>query len=53
MPAPNRPTVHERGNRRLDSVLELVAFAAKPMPLTTLLDEAPRRVAQIFEADVC
>lgn len=48
-----RPTVHERGNRRLDAVLDLLAFAAKPMPITSLLDEAPRRVASIFEADVC
>jgi phosphotransferase system enzyme I (PtsP) len=48
-----RPRVHERGNRRLDGVIELVAFAARPMPLLTLLDEAPRRVASLFEADVC
>ena len=48
-----KPTVHQPGNRRLDAVLELVAFAARPMPLSTLLDEAPRRVAKIFEADVC
>jgi len=49
----SRPTVHGRGNRRLDGVLDFVAFAAKPMPLVTLLDEAPRRIALIFEADVC
>ena len=42
-----------RGNKRLDGVLDFVAFAAKPMPLVTLLDEAPRRIAEIFEADVC
>ena len=45
--------VHSRGNKRLDGVLDFVAFAAKPMPLVTLLDEAPRRIAAIFEADVC
>ena len=45
--------IHGRGNRRLDAVLDFVAFAAKPMPLVTLLDEAPRRIAQIFDADVC
>jgi phosphotransferase system enzyme I (PtsP) len=50
---PSRPKVHERGNRRLDTVLDFVAFAARPMPLTTLLDEAPRRIAAVFEADVC
>ena len=43
-----KPTVHGQGNRRLDGVLELVAFSAKPMPLVTLLDEAPKRVAAIF-----
>jgi phosphotransferase system, enzyme I, PtsP len=51
--AVNRPRVHERGNRRLDAVLDFVAFAARPMPLLTLLDEAPRRIAGIFDAQVC
>jgi phosphotransferase system enzyme I (PtsP) len=46
----SKPKVHERGNKRLDSVLDFVAFAARPMPLTTLLDEAPRRIAAIFDA---
>ena len=45
--------VHNRGNKRLDGVLDFVAFAAKPMPLVTLLDEGPRRIAAIFEADIC
>lgn len=45
--------VHGRGNKRLDGVLDFVAFAAKPMPLVTLLDEAPRRIAGILDADVC
>lgn len=48
-----RATVHDRGNKRLDGVLDFLAFAAKPMPLVSLLDEAPRRIAAIFEADVC
>lgn len=48
-----KPRVHNRGNKRLDGVLDFVAFAARPMPLVTLLDEAPRRIAAIFEADVC
>lgn len=49
----SKPKIHGRGNKRLDGVLDFLAFAAKPMPLVTLLDEAPRRIAQIFEADVC
>jgi len=49
----SKPKIHVRGNKRLDGVLDFVAFAAKPMPLVTLLDEAPRRIAEIFEADVC
>ncbi len=48
-----RATVHDRGNKRLDGVLDFLAFAAKPMPLVSLLDEAPRRIAAVFEADVC
>lgn len=38
---------------RLESVLDFVTFAAKPMPLQTLLDEAPRRIADIVDARVC
>jgi phosphotransferase system enzyme I (PtsP) len=49
----SKPKIHVRGNKRLDGVLDFVAFAAKPMPLVTLLDEAPRRIAEIFGADVC
>ena len=52
-----RPTVHggggDRGNKRLDAVLDFVTFAARPMPLVTLLDEAPRRIAAVIGADVC
>jgi phosphotransferase system enzyme I (PtsP) len=43
----------QHGNKRLDTVLDFVAFTARPMPLVTLLDEAPRRIATIFGADVC
>ncbi|AKU97208.1 Phosphocarrier protein kinase/phosphorylase, nitrogen regulation associated [Labilithrix luteola] len=53
MPAATKPKVHGRGNKRLDAVLDFVAFAAKPMPLVTLLDEAPRRIASIFDVPVC
>src|SRR5580658_8180966 len=49
---PARPHVHQ-GDKRLDGVLDFVAFAARPMPLVTLLDEAPRRIVSIFGADVC
>ncbi len=45
--------VHGRGNPRLDRVLDFLAFAAKPMPLVTLLDGGPRRIAEIFDAAVC
>ncbi len=48
-----RTKVHGRGNKRLDAVLDFVAFAARPMPLVTLLDEAPRRISEILEAPVC
>jgi phosphotransferase system enzyme I (PtsP) len=47
------PTIHARGDARLDAVLDLVAFAARPCPLSTSLDEIPRRIARIFRADVC
>jgi phosphotransferase system enzyme I (PtsP) len=53
MAGAQKPKVHGRGNKRLDAVLDFVAFAAKPMPLVTLLDEAPRRIAAIVEAPVC
>jgi phosphotransferase system enzyme I (PtsP) len=49
---PNKPHVHH-GDKRLDAVLDFVTFAARPMPLVTLLDEAPRRIVSIFAADIC
>jgi phosphotransferase system, enzyme I, PtsP len=51
--SPSRSKVHARGNKRLDDVMDLVAFASRPMPLARLLDEAPRRIATVFAADVC
>lgn len=45
--------VYQKSEGRLESVLELVHFASRPMPLVTLLDEAPRRIAAILGADVC
>jgi phosphotransferase system enzyme I (PtsP) len=44
--------VHGRGHARLDRVLDFVGFVAKPMPLSLVLDEAPRRIASIIDADV-
>ncbi len=36
----------------MERVLEFVAFVAKPMPLPVLLDEAPRRIALIMQAEI-
>jgi phosphotransferase system enzyme I (PtsP) len=49
---PEHARVHERGNARLDSVLDFLAFAARSMPLVALLDEAPRRLASVVGASV-
>src|SRR5580704_13082976 len=51
--SPSRSKVHSRGVKRLDDVMDLVAFASRPMPLARLLDEAPRPIAGVFGADVC
>ncbi|MDP9033295.1 MAG: GAF domain-containing protein [Myxococcota bacterium] len=34
-------------------MLDFVAFSARPMPLLTLLDEAPQRIVTMVGADVC
>lgn len=44
--------VHTEGQARLDRVLEYVSFVASPLPLMQLLDEAPKRIAEIVSADV-
>ena len=49
---PTAARFHARGEGRLDQVLDFVHFVAKPMPLSLLLDEAPRRIAEIVGADV-
>ncbi len=41
-----------RAESRLDPVLEFVSFVAKSIPLSVLLDEAPRRICTIVQADV-
>ena len=38
---------------RAAGVLDFTAFAARPMPLVKLLDEAPRRIAAVMGAEVC
>ncbi len=53
MPPQGTSHVHAPGQKRLDHVLDFVAFAAKPMPLVTLLDDAPRRIALVLDATVC
>jgi len=50
---PARPRVHAPGNKRLDGILDFVAFASRPMPLVALLDEAPQRIVVLLGADVC
>jgi phosphotransferase system enzyme I (PtsP) len=42
-----------RESERLEATLDFAAFACRPMPLVSLLDEAPRRIAAILRADVC
>src|ERR1700679_2899929 len=49
---PTTARIHARGEVRLDLVIDFVQFVAKPMPLSLLLDEAPRRIARIVGADV-
>jgi phosphotransferase system enzyme I (PtsP) len=50
---PARPRVHAPGDERLDGVIDFVAFAARPMPLGKLLDDAPPRIARLLGAQVC
>jgi phosphotransferase system enzyme I (PtsP) len=46
------PRIHGRGHQRLDDIMDFVSFANRSIPLTTMLDEAPRRIARIVAADV-
>jgi phosphotransferase system enzyme I (PtsP) len=50
-PGPSAPRIHG-GERRIESVMDFVNFAMRSRPLTTFLDEAPRRIARIVGADV-
>lgn len=47
------PVVHGRGDVRLDSVVDFVAFAARSLALSAFLDEAPARIGAIFESPIC
>jgi phosphotransferase system, enzyme I, PtsP len=49
---PTHARIHGRGEGRLDRVLDFVHFVAKPMPLSLLLDECPRRIVEIVGAQV-
>ncbi|WP_437952352.1 GAF domain-containing protein [Sorangium sp. So ce296] len=51
-PSVTSARIHVRRDERLDLVIEYLAFVAKPMPLSLLLDEAPQRIAAILGADV-
>jgi phosphotransferase system enzyme I (PtsP) len=53
-PAPvgGKAVIHGKGEIRLDRVLDFVSFVTKPMPLSLLLDEAPKRIASIVQADI-
>ena len=51
--APVFTRIHDRGDARLDAVVELVAYLAQPRPLAVLLDEIPSRVAKVFGSPVC
>jgi phosphotransferase system, enzyme I, PtsP len=42
-----------QGQSRLSAVAEFTAFFSRQMPLATLLDEAPARIARILACDVC
>jgi phosphotransferase system, enzyme I, PtsP len=46
------PRIHGRGHQRLDAILDFVTFAIRSIPLSSLLDEAPKRIASIVAADV-
>lgn len=52
-PSEQGPVVHVRGDARLDAVIDFVDFAARALALTSFLDEAPTRIAEIFASPVC
>ncbi|HVK64395.1 MAG TPA: GAF domain-containing protein [Polyangium sp.] len=52
LPPPPESQNPVRREVRLDRVLDFVSFVAKPMPLSVLLDEAPKRIAAIVQAEI-
>ncbi|MRG94904.1 GAF domain-containing protein [Polyangium spumosum] len=52
LPPPPESTNPVRREARLDRVLDFVSFVAKPMPLSVLLDEAPKRIAAIVQGEI-
>jgi phosphotransferase system enzyme I (PtsP) len=49
----NRGRVVGRESEKLEATLDFATFASRPMPLVSLLDEAPRRIASMLHANVC
>lgn len=49
---PNTIAPMSQGGARLDHLLDFVSFVSKSIPLSVLLDEAPKRIATIVCADV-
>lgn len=49
----SRVRVLGRESEKLEAALDFATFASRPMPLVSLLDEAPRRIAGLLGADVC
>jgi phosphotransferase system enzyme I (PtsP) len=47
------PTVHGRGEPRLDAMLELAEEASKPAPLSSVLSSLCARIAAVLRVDVC
>ncbi len=52
LPPPPASVNGGRREARLDRVLDFVSFVAKPMPLSVLLDEAPKRIGVIVQAEI-
>ncbi|MDI3285934.1 GAF domain-containing protein [Polyangium sp. 15x6] len=52
LPPPPESLNPARREARLDRVLDFVSFVAKPMPLSVFLDEAPKRIAAIVQAEI-
>jgi phosphotransferase system enzyme I (PtsP) len=47
------PTIHQRGEARLDAMLDLTEEASRPAPLAHVLASLCERIAKILATDVC